>query len=128
MKSNLNFGLSDSVIEAARQSMKQGSVPLTMVEAEIAKRTGTTPKTAKEKSLAALAEPKNKITHRDVMVGRGVAKEDVEQVDEISKKTAQEYLKKTVDPVEGMPRSGFKDLKTRLKGIQRASKIVTKTR
>ena len=40
----------------------------------------TVPKTAKEKSLAALAEPKNKITHKDVMVGRGViAKEETEQ-------------------------------------------------
>ena len=32
----------------------------------------TVPKTDKEKSLAALAEPKSKITHKDVMVGRGV--------------------------------------------------------
>ena len=37
----------------------------------------TVPKTAKEKSLAALAEPKDKITHADVMVGRGVKKEEV---------------------------------------------------
>lgn len=36
---------------------------------------GTVPKTAKEKSLAALAEPKDKITHADVMKGRGVTKE-----------------------------------------------------
>lgn len=35
----------------------------------------TTPKTPKEKSLAALAEPKDKITHADVMKGRGVTKE-----------------------------------------------------
>ncbi len=32
----------------------------------------TVPKTAKEKSLAAIAEPKDKITHADVMKGRGV--------------------------------------------------------
>lgn len=32
----------------------------------------TVPKTEKEKSLAALANPKDKITHKDVMVGRGV--------------------------------------------------------
>lgn len=38
----------------------------------------TVPKTAKEKDLAALAEPKDKITHADVMVGRGVKKEEVE--------------------------------------------------
>lgn len=40
----------------------------------------TIPKTDKEKSLAKLAEPKNKITHKDVMVGRGVvANEEAEQ-------------------------------------------------
>jgi hypothetical protein len=39
----------------------------------------TTPKTDKEKKLAALAHPKDKITHKDVLVGRGVfAKEEVE--------------------------------------------------
>ena len=52
--------------------------------------------------------------------------EEAEQIDEISKETAQNYLKKTVDPIEGMPRPGFKNLKTRMKGIERASKIVTK--
>lgn len=36
----------------------------------------TTPKTAKEKLLAALAEPKNKITHKDVLKGRGVIPEE----------------------------------------------------
>lgn len=41
-------------------------------------KTHTVPKTAKEKDLAALAEPKDKITHADVMVGRGVKKEEVE--------------------------------------------------
>ena len=36
----------------------------------------TIPKTEKEKKLAALAHPKDKITHKDVLVGRGVVKED----------------------------------------------------
>ena len=36
---------------------------------------GTAPKTAKEKKLAALSAPKDKITHKDVLVGRGVVKE-----------------------------------------------------
>jgi len=47
-----------------------------------------------------------------------------EYIDEISKQTAQKYLNKTVDPVMGMPRPGYKNLNTRMKGIQRASKIV----
>ena len=36
----------------------------------------TIPKTEKEKKLAALAHPKDKITHKDILVGRGVVKED----------------------------------------------------
>lgn len=40
----------------------------------------TVPKTEKEKKLAALASPKDKITHKDVLVGRGVVKEeDIEE-------------------------------------------------
>lgn len=43
----------------------------------------TVPKTEKEKDLAALAEPKDKITHADVMTGRGVRKEEVEAAAEV---------------------------------------------
>lgn len=43
----------------------------------------TVPKTAKEKDLAALAPPHDKITHADVMVGRGVGK----------KKSLKEFVK-----------------------------------
>jgi hypothetical protein len=39
-------------------------------------KSGTEPKTEKEKNLAALASPKDKITHKDVLVGRGVVKEE----------------------------------------------------
>ena len=43
----------------------------------------TEPKNEKEKKLAAMAHPKDKITHKDVLVGRGVLKkEEVEQVEE----------------------------------------------
>jgi hypothetical protein len=67
-------------------------------------------------------------TSHDYIMTEGI-KESIdetklEQVDEISKETAQSYLKKTVDPVEGMPRPGFKNFKTRMAGIKRASKIV----
>jgi len=45
----------------------------------------THPKTEKEKKLAALAHPKDKITHKDVLVGRGVlAKEEVELDEEMT--------------------------------------------
>ena len=46
----------------------------------------TIPKTDKEKKLAAIAEPKDKITHADVLKGRGVTREGVEQVEEMSSK------------------------------------------
>jgi hypothetical protein len=49
----------------------------------------TVPKTPKEKSLAAMAEPKDKITHADVMTGRGVKKE--EKVPEKKKTDAFDY-------------------------------------
>jgi hypothetical protein len=45
-------------------------------------KSGTEPKTEKEKKLAALASPKDKITHKDVLVGRGVVKEEEVELDE----------------------------------------------
>ena len=47
----------------------------------------TVPKTSKEKDLAALAAPHDKITHADVMVGRGVSK----------KKTMKEFVEKLTE-------------------------------
>ena len=44
----------------------------------------TVPKTEKEKKLAALAHPKDKITHKDVLVGRGVVKEEEAEIEEAS--------------------------------------------
>ena len=42
---------------------------------QLAEKTHTVPKTEKEKKLAALAEPRDKITHKDILVGRGAVKE-----------------------------------------------------
>ena len=50
--------------------------------------------------------------------------EEVEQIDEISKKTARQYTDKVVDPVYGMPRSSEK-LKQRMKGLEAAHKRLT---
>jgi len=41
---------------------------------------GSKPKTAKEKQLAALAEPKDEITHKDVLVGRKAFVEEIESI------------------------------------------------
>jgi hypothetical protein len=67
----------------------------------------------KEKKLAAMGHPKDKVTHKDVLIGRGVLakeeltledysleeiqdfmmSEDFEQLDELSKKTLKSYVK-----------------------------------
>lgn len=56
----------------------------------------TVPKTEKEKKLAALAHPKDKITHKDVLVGRGVVKE--EDVEEATKSATYNAL--MADPLK----------------------------
>lgn len=72
----------------------------------------TVPKTAKEKSLAALAEPKDKITHADVMVGRGVKKEELEQADEAA----------SWNPIKHIPKEKQNDaIKTAAKDVKRGS-------
>lgn len=71
-------GLSKSLIAATRSIMEKSH---------------TVPKTEKEKKLAAMAEPKDKITHADVLKGRGVMKED-EQIDELSTDTMRKYREK----------------------------------
>lgn len=79
---NNNFlsGLSKSLIEATKQVLEGKS--------------HTLPKTDDEKDLAALAAPHGKITKKDVLVGRGVVKEE-EQIDELSKATLKSYVKKS---------------------------------
>ena len=53
------------------------------VDQKVNEAAGSTPRTPRERTLAAMAFPKNKITHKDVLVGRGVvAKEEAELVDE----------------------------------------------
>jgi hypothetical protein len=84
----------------------------------------TVPKSEKEKKLAALASPKDKITHKDVLVGRGVVKkeesilsqEELDRLDEISKSTLSSYVKKVASTPAGEVK------KSREKGIETASK------
>lgn len=58
----------------------------------------TVPKSAKEKDLAALAEPKDKITHKDVLVGRGVIKKAVKEAVNMQKDSLVKLKK---DPAAG---------------------------
>ena len=90
---------------------------------------GTHPKTPKEKSLAALAHPKDKITHKDVLVGRGVLKkEEKEQLYELSKKTLGSYIKKAQstqinDYQDQADHAGYGEHPERRKGLGRSEKI-----
>jgi hypothetical protein len=91
----IDFGLPKSLIDATRSILEKNTKVELNPETndrdmnddeneKVKESKHTTPKTEKEKKLAALAKPKDKITHKDVLVGRGVlAKEEVEQVDEV---------------------------------------------
>ena len=107
LRSDKKFGISDSIIEAAKAVMSGKTEVDTAPETNDSdsdddngmkkESKHTKPKTAKEKSLAALAHPKDKITHKDVLVGRGVlAKEDVD-IDNLTEEQLEEVLKKS-DP------------------------------
>lgn len=101
--SDKNFGLSASLIAAARQivekkndddngeakKMEGGKTAVNVnpetddkIDENEPKKKHTTPKTPKDKKLAALAHPKDKITHKDVLVGRGVVKKEETEVAE----------------------------------------------
>jgi len=77
----------------------------------------TEPKTEKEKKLAALASPKDKITHKDVLVGRGVVKEEevefsaeeIERIEAIAAELAEAKPTVTSAPTRGanQDQSGF---------------------
>lgn len=71
----------------------------------------TEPKTEKEKNLAALGHPKDKITHKDVLIGRGVIKKEewdskkhavseADEVNELSTKTLVNYATKAPQTVK----------------------------
>lgn len=78
----------------------------------------TVPKSEKEKDLAKMAPPHDKITHADVMVGRGVKKEEVdldeEELDELSINKMLTYRSKATEKLGSDP---AKDVK-RKEGIR----------
>ncbi len=78
----------------------------------------TVPKTEKEKKLAALAEPKDKITHADVLKGRGVVKEE-EQIDELSVVGLDKYHSKAYQSMFDKD-SDKKTVEKRKKGMDMA--------
>jgi hypothetical protein len=96
LMSEKNFGLPASLIAATRQIVEkkhedngdarkmEGGKTAVILNPETdekinegePKKKHTVPTTAKHKKLAALAHPKDKITHKDVLVGRGAVKEE----------------------------------------------------
>lgn len=134
-----NFGLPAGLIAAARQIVEKkhddngdgdtkkikGGKTAVIIDPETddkinegePKKKHTTPKSAGEKKLAALAHPKDKITHKDVLVGRGVVKEEeVEQINELSPETLGKYAVK----VASLPPEKVKP--SREAGIEKATK------
>jgi len=78
---------------------------------------GTTPKTAEHKKLAALRPPFNKITHGDVLHGRGVRKEEIEQADEAMSPQAKTTMKHIPNPTPDMKKAA-KDIKPGVSGYR----------
>jgi uncharacterized protein with PIN domain len=60
---------------------------------------GSTPKTEKEKELAAMGHPKDKITHKDVLIGRGVLRK--EEKEESCEDEAEEAVDKHEKKMHG---------------------------
>lgn len=85
-------GITASLANAARKIVEDSRVKAAEESASnIAKLTekamkpahsGTAPRNDQERKLAAMTPPKDKITHGDVLHGRGVRKEESEQVNE----------------------------------------------
>jgi len=79
-----------SALSKSMRPAYEGSAPRNAQEISLLReKAHTIPKTSKEKDLASLAEPKDKITHADVMTGRGVKKE--EKMPEKKKTDAFDY-------------------------------------
>ena len=74
MTINKKFNVSDALYQSVVEVMKKD------------KKEGSTPRTPEEEKLAAFHGDPKRITHGDVLKARGVTKEEVEQVDEMSSK------------------------------------------
>ena len=92
LKANVNTDPYAKPTLKARKTKLQGDVSDSVeLEGEtIEEAEGTKPKTFREKQLAAKAEPKDKITHADVMKARGIQKEGFAEMDAWLKKRKAE--------------------------------------
>jgi hypothetical protein len=104
--SKIDFGLSSSLINTTKSIMEKKHAKEAKTDVDLDPETNdklddengdddddvkkeskkhTSPKSHKEKKLAALAHPKDKITHKDVLVGRGVLKKEETEIEEAIK-------------------------------------------
>lgn len=145
LMSDKNFGLPASLIAAARQIVEkkndddngeakkmEGGKTEVIIDPETddkidegePKKKHTTPKSLKDKKLAALAHPKDKITHKDVLVGRGVVKEEeVEQLDEVNHREFGAKGKMHPDMAKGMKVGQHADFYARGSGDKTYGKV-----
>lgn len=111
--------VSKSLLDATRKVVEQSEKAfLEQQQQRIAKLTekamkpassGSAPRNDQERRLAAMTHPKDKITHGDVLHGRGVKKEEVEQVEEAGKVVPGSPFSKDYKPQGDKPgeKAGF---------------------
>ena len=80
---NKKFNITDALYQSVMEVMKKDK--------------GSIPRNDKEKELAAAYGDPKRITHGDVLTWRGVTREEVEQIDELSSNLLQRASKKSMD-------------------------------
>ena len=113
---NKKFSVSDALYQSVMEVMK-GS------------KEGSTPRNEKEKDLAKFHGDPNRITHGDVLKARGVTKEEVENVEEMSSKMKMKlglYGKKKKTNEESVEEGMMDTVKTSVKKVaKKAFKALT---
>lgn len=127
----------DEILAIMKQSRESYAAEQAEYHRQLVEKTHSIPKTEKEKKLAALAAPKDKITHKDVLVGRGVVKEQADQVEEGVMDKLKAAGKKVLDTLghgddeamikdlqkkAGVPQTGKKPVKEAWEDMLKAAK------
>lgn len=126
----------DAILAIMKQSREAYAAEQAEYHRQLLEKTHSIPKTEKEKKLAALADPKDKITHKDVMVGRGVVKEEadvqegvMDKLKAVGKKVIDtlghgddEDMIKDLQKKAGVPQTGKKPVKEAWEDMLKAAK------
>ena len=119
-----------SALSKSMRPAYEGSAPRNAQEISLLReKAHTIPKTSKEKDLASLAEPKDKITHADVMVGRGVKKEEMSSKEKMKKGlyNKEEMSSKDKEPMKKTSAFDYKSPRRPQDAPNRKSGDVTST-